>query len=247
MYIQDVKDMKHAGLMLEFVATRDIQEGEEIFLDYGRDWEDAWKKHVLQWEEERLDDKSKSDSRNNKRKLHTYASLFDEQTGVVKTHQEQQLSPYPENLFTSCYYNYSYRQHKNRNAKKIHKWEMTNSTFLHSSLRPCIILDRHESFDGYGYGYDHDDYGDNRDDNESFYFYTVAIQNRYGLSEDKRIPRGEKHIVNRVPRWAIKFSGKLYTSDQHYANAFRHEIGLPNDIFPENWMDKEARENLANF
>jgi hypothetical protein len=32
-------------LLMEFVATRDIQEGEEIFINYGQGWEDAWIQH----------------------------------------------------------------------------------------------------------------------------------------------------------------------------------------------------------
>eukprot|EP00957_Ditylum_brightwellii_P177376 13511250-Ditylum_brightwellii.AAC.1 len=32
-------------LMIEYVAKREIQPGEEIFLDYGAEWEAAWKEH----------------------------------------------------------------------------------------------------------------------------------------------------------------------------------------------------------
>jgi hypothetical protein len=37
------------GLIMTFVATRDIQPGEEIFLDYGDSWEKAWNEHVEKW------------------------------------------------------------------------------------------------------------------------------------------------------------------------------------------------------
>jgi hypothetical protein len=36
----------HAGLSFEYVALRDIEEGEEILLDYGAAWDKAWKLHV---------------------------------------------------------------------------------------------------------------------------------------------------------------------------------------------------------
>jgi hypothetical protein len=39
----------HAGLMFEFVALRDIQEGEEILINYGQEWQDAWDAHVAKW------------------------------------------------------------------------------------------------------------------------------------------------------------------------------------------------------
>jgi hypothetical protein len=38
-----------AGLAFEYVALRDIRDGEEIFLDYGEEWETAWRRHVADW------------------------------------------------------------------------------------------------------------------------------------------------------------------------------------------------------
>jgi hypothetical protein len=40
----------HAGLAFEFVALRDIGEGEEILIDYGEEWEAAWQEHVRKYE-----------------------------------------------------------------------------------------------------------------------------------------------------------------------------------------------------
>ena len=37
------------GLVLNFVALRDIEEGEEILIDYGADWQAAWDSHVAKW------------------------------------------------------------------------------------------------------------------------------------------------------------------------------------------------------
>ena len=36
----------HTGLQLDFVAKRDIEKGEELLIDYGPLWQDAWDKHV---------------------------------------------------------------------------------------------------------------------------------------------------------------------------------------------------------
>ena len=38
-----------AELVLNYVALRDIQIGEELYLDYGKAWENAWSKHVRNW------------------------------------------------------------------------------------------------------------------------------------------------------------------------------------------------------
>lgn len=43
--------LKHGmGLMLDLVALRDIGENEEILIDYGKAWDDAWKEHNEIWE-----------------------------------------------------------------------------------------------------------------------------------------------------------------------------------------------------
>jgi hypothetical protein len=39
-----------AGLAFDLVATRDIVKGEEVLLDYGEEWEEAWNRHVAEWE-----------------------------------------------------------------------------------------------------------------------------------------------------------------------------------------------------
>jgi hypothetical protein len=36
----------HTGLSIDFVALRDIEEGEEVFIDYGEIWQKAWEEHV---------------------------------------------------------------------------------------------------------------------------------------------------------------------------------------------------------
>lgn len=45
-----VATTEKAGLMMEIVALRDIQEGDEILLDYGNDWQEAWERHIENWQ-----------------------------------------------------------------------------------------------------------------------------------------------------------------------------------------------------
>jgi hypothetical protein len=40
---------RYIGLMMEVVALRDIAEGEEVFIDYGKEWNEAWSKHETEW------------------------------------------------------------------------------------------------------------------------------------------------------------------------------------------------------
>ena len=204
--IEDIKQMKHAGLMLEFIATKNIKVGDEIFLDYGTSWEKAWREHVNKW---RPIDVDKEDA-------FIYPNIFDKATKMIKISREQQISPYPENFFTSCYY-YRYR----KRHQSIVRYNGTKTSLRDEYLRPCMILDRHE----------------HHRNGVKEYLYTVEIQNRFGLSEAQRIPQGEKHVVSHMPRYAIKFSSKVFTSDQHLGQAFRHAINIPDSVFPDKWLD----------
>lgn len=38
-----------AGLAFDYVAIRDIEEGEELLIDYGKEWEMAWEHHISKW------------------------------------------------------------------------------------------------------------------------------------------------------------------------------------------------------
>jgi hypothetical protein len=40
---------KSLGIIFDLVATRDIREGEEIYLNYGPGWQKAWEEHVESW------------------------------------------------------------------------------------------------------------------------------------------------------------------------------------------------------
>ena len=77
------------GLMLEVVALRDIGPNEELFMDYGKDWEDAWNKHVAFW-------KPLPDAAD-----YVYPGSMD-LSQPFRTVEEQSQNPYPKNLLTLC-------------------------------------------------------------------------------------------------------------------------------------------------
>jgi hypothetical protein len=43
--------------------------------------------------------------------------------------------------------------------------------------------------------------------------------------------------VQNVPRWAIQFVNHQYTSDMYLTNAFRHEMMIPDRMFPKAWKN----------
>jgi hypothetical protein len=196
-------------LLLELIATRDIDEGEEVLLDYGSDWSNAWNKHVQEWQ-------AFEEAEENF--VPSYV-LNQQALSVVRTMVEQKTNPYPDNIFTSCYHKVSEQvfhtsqlDPQGKAKPVVVEWIHSQGIYEPLNLRPCIILDRRST---------------NRDT------YTVRLMNRPGTAEPDLIP--EAVIVTQVPRRAIRFSDKLYTTDQHLPKAFRHSIGL--DVFPREWMD----------
>jgi hypothetical protein len=207
------EDFGHNPMMLlELVASRPIKAGEEIFLDYGRDWEDSWWKHVREvWKPNQ--------------KHYTPSYVMDDAIQMMRTEQEQKEHPYPDSIFTSCFYRYSDRSEEERNTAKndqrkdsltSFRWHLTKGLYDLNNLRPCRVLKRMEGKSGRS-------------------SYAVRMLNWPGLNDDEIIPEHELHIVTHVPRSAIRFSDKTGTTDQHLKNAFRHEIGLPEDLVPSAW------------
>jgi hypothetical protein len=74
----------------EVVALRNIKPGEELVMDYGRDWEDAWNEHARKW-------KPPSKAAAN----YAYPGLADE-TAPLRTMKEQETKPYPDNIGMMC-------------------------------------------------------------------------------------------------------------------------------------------------
>lgn len=80
-------DLAGAQLLLDFVATKDILPGEEVFLDYGKPWQTAWEKYVENWSPPADSENWVSADDMNK--------VADEKYQVLRTMEEQQTDPYP--------------------------------------------------------------------------------------------------------------------------------------------------------
>jgi hypothetical protein len=83
-------NMNYPGaIIMDVIAIRDINVGEEIFLDYGSDWANAWQVHLDQW-------KPVNQS------TYTYVEEID-RTQPFRTMEEQEKEPYSPNLKTVCF------------------------------------------------------------------------------------------------------------------------------------------------
>jgi hypothetical protein len=213
--------------LLELVAIRDIAPGDEIWIDYGAAWATAWEQHVAAWRPPPRAD------------AYAPAYVHDDAIQSLRTVQELQTHPYPDNIFTSCFYDYNRSRTTTTNSANQQAaadslvtvpWQVTRGVFELRNLRPCVILKRENS-------------QITRQRKKQGTLFAVQIKNRPGLDPQQEIPAGEVHVVSKVPRHAVRFSDKPYTTDPHLEGAFRHELHLPDDVFPEEW--KDLREEPA--
>ena len=223
---RDIAQCTPPALLLELVALRDIRPGEEIFLDYGAAWQKAWDAHVQAWQP----------PPNAARYAPAY--VHDDAIQALRTQEELRQHPYPENIFTSCFVEYNATEQQQAQQQqqstsqpkdgKQHvvtvKWQATRGIYQLHNLRPCLVLRRENAV----LAHQRQKQGTQ---------FVVQVRNRPNLPADAVIPPGTVHIVTHVPRHAIRFSDKIYTTDVHLPGAFRHEIHIPDDVFPEAWKD----------
>jgi hypothetical protein len=186
-----------AKVAMELIALRDIQPGEEIFLDYGDEWEEAWQEHVRTWKPVEGADSYVS------------ALELDNRTDRLLTEFEQMKDPYPANV--GLKFNVAFQTpdiwkpmiEKGLNLDEF--WEREYA----DGYRDCEIL-RYKEVDGR-------------------ILYTAVIP--------KDDDRKEFELVEEAPREAFYFEDRPYTSDTFLTNAFRHDLRIPDDMFPEAWKN----------
>jgi hypothetical protein len=202
-----------SGLLMEFVALRAIQPHEEILLNYGEKWEQAWLKHLDSWEP-----LPGSES---------YMSAEDaiEAMGIL-TMEEQKLNPYPDNLQTACYVSFTedayyyeayFDEVKDYNDTLWVIWDETN----YGCLRWCSILERTEEVN---------------DEYEVSHYYNALILPQDGnLYDDCKLSMDEMIHVLEIPSYAVTVVDKSLSRDQYIPNTFRHYIQLSDALYPEVW------------
>jgi len=187
-----IHTVEKIGLSFEYVALRDIQQDEEVFMDYGDEWQAAWDHHVRNWV-------PPPNAEN-----YTHST---EWKGPLLTPAEQKETPYPPNLVTVCKESYSFDRKTGE-----YSWTPMLINTTHRVL--CDVMDRKEVGDGE-------------------YKYDV----KYKYDNDDVV-----HVMNVPFKDGIELADHLLTADWHLEHAFRHEIMIPDDMFPEQWKNqKEVR------
>lgn len=220
---RDGRKFGGTGMIIEYIASRDIAAGEEVTLNYGPHWESAWRKHVAEW----------TPWPGSEDYTNAYNFNDGETNRTVRTIEEQMTEPYPSNVMTACYVEWwrDYNEFEDigedggatDDVEEIRlEWDGDELMFYgFHSLRPCRVLERVE--------------GDDVDEQD---VYSVQILNNPQQHEESKVEIFEKVIAMNVPRQAIIFVDKLYSTDHYLESVFRHTIDFPDDLWPTEWKDR---------
>lgn len=223
----EIVGISHAGLVMELVALREIKAGEEIFLNYGSEWDAQWKEHVIDWF-------PPEDGGS-----YVPAFVLNRRAEWLRTEEELERDPYPfENAFTACYVGRTRRKWRPNDDEDEdeeddhefeYEWTFRDGMYDDTdNLFPCDVLDRDTGASGVK-----EARGRAGSVAPLPVLYTVRIEG--GSDDDSH--DDEPLIFHGVPREAIRFFDAQYSSDLFLRGAFRREIQLPVEMVPEAWKD----------
>ena len=186
--VESFESESHSGLMVDFIALRDIQEGEEVRIDYGKEWEDAWNDHVRKW----------TPPEGSNHYMPAY-ELNNDVDLVIRTIHE---APYSGNVRMHIYHEYL---------------EMYGVDSGENAYR-CRVLDRYQV------------------KGETVYMVELFSARDVGRMTYVEY---ENKVLFAVTRDAFRFSDAPHSRDHYLHWSFRHEMMVPDDMFPEAWMNKK--------
>lgn len=96
-------------------------------------------------------------------------------------------------------------------------------------MHSCRITERYEIHEDYEEELDFEE-----EDIEHGYMYTLEFEVRKEVGDEAF---SERHEITNAPRKALSFANRDYTSDVFLKKAFRHEMILPDEVFPEAWKN----------
>jgi hypothetical protein len=247
------------SLGIDYVALKDIAKGDELFMDYGDAWEKAWWDHVQRWNRYNPPQgKSSFWSPSYQSAARFNAQL--QRDEPLRTQEEQINDPYPSQLRLVCHMALEAKPEGldcNLDTLGINMWDQGYEFewFETAVARPCAIVNRWSSSSSSSFVNTNTDDASDNDDEEvegtcttattstDVWYYDVHLllkDNEFDDDEDDPSPPYESVPVlrRRVPRRAISFIDAPFTTDMHLKHAFRHDIQIPNTLFPPAWKDK---------
>ena len=223
-------------MIFDVVALRDIEVDEEIFIDYGQDWDLAWNTHIEQW---------KSPCEGIPIKDCEEYSSFEIATAMNHDKHNEMYHRWSDVHLTTCATN------------KTMPWDGGELVFLVGNISEAknVLSDPQiqEEFLGFN----------NQDDGFGFRHLSLSLPNTpckivdsdkvrntfdvvFFIQPDQipdRYRNGNVPDARALVRYdglaadGVRFLNKPLKADWHDPKAFRHEIHIPGDVFPPLWKD----------
>jgi hypothetical protein len=181
---------------------------QKVFIDYGEEWEKAWEGHIQSWEAPSAEN-------------HGSVKQMIDNVVDLKTPEELEDDPYPENIRLSCQFVVD-EEHEDEEEEYLDEeyWITHDDTFMQyrdgGEHWPCEVIDR---IKGGSEG-----------------IYSVEIFQSPSRDETKWTELGMRRIVEQFPRESISFRLQSRSSDHYLPGVFRQPLGLPKEMLIESWM-----------
>ena len=226
--LEDIATEPGRGLAFEIFALRDIAPGEEVFMDYGIEWEKAWAKHVTTWTPPATDDSFVTAKVANENKGPILKELV---SGDLRKEVDH---PY---LLTGCQYWTSDADQSRAYRKEYPEWQKLSDEDILARFAKSGKEFEYPSETGYTDHADASHWPCSVVGVEDDGTYVVRIHmNIWDDSlpwDTNDVPR----LLYGYSRKSIHYFVKPYASDQHLSGVFRHPIGLKDEMFPPQWKD----------
>jgi hypothetical protein len=195
------------NIVMNLIATRNIEPGEEILIDYGSDWVQAWDDYMQGYDIKHADGAWPMKAED------IMLDYLDEKFPV---NLKPDSSPYPKGVATACFIETAEIEdgfpRRTEDGIDILQWigPKTFDDYKGHQFFACDLMEITESpNDGHMWN------------------YTVLA----------RQPDNEVLMVMDVPHAAVTLVDLPYTSDIHTPDAFRQWIAIEDRLFPQAWRN----------
>jgi hypothetical protein len=229
-----VWDTLKPQLVLQYVATRPIAPGDELFLSYGPEWEQAWERHVKMWQQSEItaplphgQDYISAEAWN--RHYHSKDILWT----ADETHAEAISKQVPPFLELRCHTDIT--SHPRSKYYRL-QWEGDSSGSGDPEYgRPCRVVERKRRIVSSSSSNSTSGTTSSATTTTTTetHDYKVVVQTvvDWDTMETEDVTRYN------VPRRLLKWFDQPHTTDLHLSLAFRHFLGLPDELVSKEWRN----------
>lgn len=220
LYAKSVQELRAMDpqpfFIMQFVATRDINAGEEILMDYGPEWDETWNDYFSKndwtedWPLQAIDIQRQHITQPFPVNLRTLPQY-----------------PYPDGVMTACFLQTDEVEDGNpritEQGYKIFRWTgpTSHDDYLGYQLTICDLMARS---------------GDDSDVSTLQYTVHTRLAAAAGSNHD---PNDIVQVTN-VPHAAIVVVNRAYQSDVHTIGAYRRWISIRDEILPQAWRVRDV-------